>query len=281
VAGAWKFGFSPRWEQRFPDGWKWEVNTLGLTSYADADSGQFPAGTTLADDPVNLTLRTVSAATANLPAPQVTISDHYETLDPMTNAVTWEYTTTSIIDQRTGQHVDGDAAGDYYFLPRNLDRSQTYIVSNSSYHSLPMTFQREESVSGIHTYLFSYYGDLVNTAAYPDVQLEAGQAIVCPGFQLEYWVEPTTGELVKYREWCEGDWVVNQATGERVYALSRWGGESTGDDLIRQSDIVNSTLTTYKWMTMYLPLLLAGIGIVALVLAVVPGLRVKADKVTA
>src|SRR5687768_323230 len=104
AAGVWKLGLSPRWEQRFPNGWIWEVNTLGLTSYADSATGQFPDGTTLADDPVNLTLRTVSADSASVLAGQVTISDHFVTHDPMTNEVTWEYTTTAVIDQQSGKH---------------------------------------------------------------------------------------------------------------------------------------------------------------------------------
>jgi Porin PorA len=125
-------------------------------------------------------------------------------------------------------------------------------------------FQSEEDISGIKTYWFSYRGDLDTTPAYPDVEVETGQTITCFDFELDFWVEPTTGEVVRYREWCEGDYVVDTASGEKLYAISRWGAESSGDDLLRQADKVKTALRNYNWMTRYIPLLLLVAGLALL-----------------
>jgi hypothetical protein len=253
AAGVWKFGLSRNWTNRYQDQWAWEVETLGQSGYPD-ESGSYAEGTTLADDPINLTLREVSADADEAPAGQVLISDHFESRDAVTNEVTWDYTATALVDAATGRHVEGDFAGDYYFFPRNVDKGATYVISNSSYRSLPMTFQQEEVVGGVNTYLFAYHGDLDNTEANAEfVTLEPGQVVTCFDFALEYWVEPVTGEIVKYREWCEGDWVVDQATGERVSAISRWGGATSGDDIIRQVTNVQSKKLAYLWASLYGP----------------------------
>jgi len=271
AAGIWKFGISQRWSNRYADGWSWEVNTLGLTGYPDEATGQFAEGTTLADDPINLTIRTVTADASAAPVGQVLISDHYETRDTVTNEVTWDYTSTATVDAATGRNVGGDGAGDYYFFPHNVEKNATYAISNSSYVGLPMTFESEESVGGIDTYRYAFRGDLDNTAANAGwVTLEPGQVVTCFDFTLEYWVEPATGETVKYREWCEGDWVVIAATGEKVYPVTRWGGETSGDDIIRQVTRVQNMRMSYLWATLYGPLAAAVLGIVLIGLAVIP-----------
>ena len=272
VAGVYKFGFSERmFSQRFPDGWTWELNSVGLTSYADGETGQFPEGTTLADDPINLSARRVTADAEGAPAGQVQINDHYETRDPISNEIAWEFTSNATVDATTGQYVDGEFRGDYYFLPRNVDKNATYKVTNSSYVSLPMTFQREEAVAGINTYVFGHYEHINNTVANaPYLDLKPGQEVWCFDFSLEYWVEPVTGEIVKFREWCEGDWVVDAGSSERLYAVSRWGAETTGDDLLVSADKVRSQLNSYKLMTLYLPLLLLAVGVIILGIALVP-----------
>lgn len=263
-AGLWKLFLSPTYEQRFPLGWSWEFNAIGLSSYADETTGQFPEGTMLADDPINITVRYVTSSASDK-AGEVVINDRYENRDPVTNAMEWELEVTSTVDSKTGKHTAGEHIGDYYFLPNQLDKNQVYHISNSSYIHLPMSFQREEVVAGINTYLYAFYGDMNNELAYAGfVTVEEGQEIICYDIALEYWVEPTTGEFVKLRENCEGDWVVD-ANGERLYAISRWGAESSGDDLIRQSSSVQSKLNTYNLMTLYAPVGLGILGVLLLI----------------
>lgn len=265
AAGVWYFVIAPQSTQRFPDGYTWELNSLGVTGYPDEETGQYAEGTTLEDDPINLTLRTINADSASDGA--VRITDYYETRDATTDTVTWSFSLETLVDSETGQHVEGETAGDYFFLPRNLDKDETYVISNSSYFSLPMTFQSEEEVAGINTYLYGHYeaiDDTIANAAF--VELEDGQSVWCDDFSLEYWAEPNTGEIIKYREWCEGDWVVDNATGERLYTISRWGGETTGDDLIRRAREVNSLLNSNRMNTLYIPGALAIVGLVLLLM---------------
>src|SRR5689334_11684675 len=113
AAGIWAFGLKQQFNQRFPDGWRWEMSTLGLTSYPDPAVGTFPEGTTLRDDPINLTTRTVTAESDGAPAGLVRIDDHFVVTDPVTNAIGWEYTSSALVDPVTGQYHDGDATGDY------------------------------------------------------------------------------------------------------------------------------------------------------------------------
>ncbi len=268
AAAVVRFGIGESmFSQRFPDGWTWNVNSIGLTGYPD-ETGQFAEGTTLADDPLNISIRTVTAEADGAPVGQVNITDHYETRDPLTNAVTWEFTSTATVDAATGRYLDGEFQGDYYFLPQNVAKSTTYTVTNNTYLSLPMTFQREETIAGINTYLFGHYEAIDDTLANMSlVALEPGQQVWCFDFSLEYWVEPRTGEIVKFREWCDGDWVIDPATNERLYAVSRWGAETTGDDLIMSASRVSSQLNTYNWVAVYLPLLLLGVGSLMLGLA--------------
>ena len=263
-AGLWFFVLRNNYNQRFPAGWSWTFDSIGYSSYAN-DEGNFPEGTTVLDDPISINAREVTADTVNAPAGQVRILDHFETYDPVTNDVTWELDFEAFVDPKTGQYVGGDLDGNYYFLPQNISKDSVYPIANTSYRGLEMRFQREEVLNGINTYLFAYYGDFNNEAAYPDTPLEENQAIICFGVELEYWVEPTTGEIVKYREWCEGDYIVDTSAAEpvRVRAIQRWGAESTGDDLLRRSVEVQNILFQYQLMNLYLPI---GLGVLGLAL---------------
>jgi hypothetical protein len=264
AAVVWRFGISTQFNQRFPQGWTWKVDSVGQTSWAD-ESGSFVADTTLKDDPINITKRDVAVAGTNADG-SVEITDYFATFDAASNTVTWEFTYNASVDPVTGLHTTPEYADSYYLIPRNAEKT-TYKVRNSSYQGVPLAFQREEMLAGINTYVYEYRADMDNAAAYPDVKLEDGQKILCFDMQLTYWVEPTTGEIVKYREWCEGDWAVDSA-GERLYGLSRWGGENSGDDLIRRSAEVQSMLSNFNLMTLYIPLGLLVAGIACLIMFV-------------
>jgi hypothetical protein len=263
VAGAWRLFGAREWNNRYNDDWSWEVDTLGVSVWADETTGEFPPNA-MEDDPINITQRTITVAKFNTDDNTAEIEDYYTSRDPATNAVVWEFTYEAMVDAETGKLTSEPNAGDYLFFPRQVEK-KTYTISNSSYQSIPMSFVKEEKLAGLDTYLFSYRDNMNNTVAYSDVTLEEGQTIICFDFELDYWVEPTTGEIVKYREWCPGDYVVDVASNERLYPLSRWGGETSSDDLIRRSDVVKSELNDYKMATLYIPLGLAIVGVVLIV----------------
>jgi hypothetical protein len=270
AAAAWVFVLSPRSEQRFPVGWRWEVNTLASTIFADTETGQFVDDTPLDEAPPNIAQRVITASAEGAPAGYVTLTDQYTYSDALTGAVQWQQTSTAIVDPLTGRYADAEFAGDYFLFPRNVEQT-TYTIRNSTYLGIPLSYVGTESVLGLPTYKFTYADDLNNPLSYPDLPLEDGQAVVCANFELTYWVEPVTGEVVKFREWCgEGDHVVDTATGEQLYALARWGGETSGDDLIRSVGEVHARLTTTQWLTIYLPLALGILGAALIVVGVLP-----------
>ncbi|MFZ4815606.1 MAG: porin PorA family protein [Phototrophicaceae bacterium] len=260
IAVAWPFTVSPRFAGRFPEGWSWEVNTLGHLGTADPATGEFAPGTTLADEPIHLNVRLVSADTTDTAPGQIKLTDLNELRNSVTNVVEWESNTDYFVDATTGRVTDGEFTGTLFLFPRNVQKDEIYSLT--SYSGVQMRFQREEEIAGIDTYVFGNYepwGSTQANAAF--VPLEVGQSTQCVEFSLEYWVEPVTGEVVKFREWCERDVLVG-ADGEVITTLFRWGSESTGDDLIRQSALVNARLNTFRWMTLYIPALLGVVGVI-------------------
>lgn len=74
AAGVVKFGFGERmFSERFPDGWTWQVDSLGTNLDIDPEIGVFPEGTTIADDPMVIIERTITASAQNAPAGAVNI----------------------------------------------------------------------------------------------------------------------------------------------------------------------------------------------------------------
>jgi Porin PorA len=275
AAIVWKVGIAPTQEKRFPADWQYKVDAVGLTGYAD-EQGNFPEGTTLKDDPINISKRSIAIAQVNADG-SVLLKDHYQVFDPATNALSWDYVVEATVDPVTGKHVNPEYANDYFFFPRDAQKT-TYNVRNVSYQGLPLAFQQEETISGINTYHYSFKGDIDDTASYPDYALEPNQTILCLNFELHYWVEPTTGEVLKYREWCEeGDWIVNTETGEKIIALSRWGSDNSGDDLIRRTPEVRNLLNMTNLNRLYIPLALAVVGLIVMIFTLVPPLLRNRD----
>jgi hypothetical protein len=273
LAGVWKFGISPNSEKRFSEDWSWKLETIGAAGYPD-DQGNFPPNE-MQDDPFSISSRDI---TIDYPKnDEAKIQDKYTSYDAVTNAVTWEYTYTAELDPKTGEHKD--QADTYYFFPRHLDKTQTYKISNTSYPALPLKFEKEEAVEGLNTYVFAFHGSYDNSSAYEGTAtLEENQDIRCVNLDLIFWVEPLTGETVKYHEWCEGDEIYNTETDEHVAWLSRWWGETKAEDIITRVDEVKSQRQTLLLTTQYIPLglLVIGLGLVA-----VGGLRLRKSSTIA
>jgi len=259
-SGIWTLSLGPRWTARFPDGWRWEANFLGTNLYPDPKTNQFPERKFPDDDDIGATERVVTVSAEKSPSGGVVLSDHYLSRDVNTGAVTWELTYKANIDPVTGLYLDKQYQGDYFIFPRNVEK-KTYKIRNTSYQGLPLDFKGESTIESLSAYEFVYIGTMDNAAAYPDTKLEAGQGIRCTNMELRYWVEPLTGEVLKYRERCNADEVYEVATGKALYPLSRWSGESTGDDVIRRLHSIQAQRTTYLWVSSYIPLLLMVIGL--------------------
>lgn len=270
IAGSviWKVGIAPSMEKRFPTNWQYKFDILGRSSYADASTGKFPDGTTLKDAPINISKRDITVSQVNADG-TVELTDHFVTFDPESNAVTWELTTKATVDSVTGKYIKPEFANDYYFIPRDSQKT-TYSIRNNYLQGVPFAFQNEENISGINTYHYGYKGDYDDVISNSDVKIEPDQTIICFNLAVDFWVEPTTGEIVKYHESCEGDWVVNTKTNVKLYAISRWGSDNTGDDLVRRAAEVRDMLNATNMNRLYIPLLLAVVGLSVLAFALVP-----------
>jgi hypothetical protein len=247
AAAVWKIAAAPRFDVRFPDGWKWSLTTFGTNLYADEKTGQFPDSKKFpTDDDVNVSDRMITVSRQNTSSGLVRLDDHYLAKDPNTGAITWDFT----------YHADVD--------PRNVQKGTTYRVRNTSYPGLPVTFQQETTVNGLAVYELAYVGDYNNAAAYPETKLAEGQTIKCTNFDLRYWVEPLTGEVVKYTEHCNADAVVDVASGKALNYLSRWSGETQSNSIIARVSEVSVQRNTYLWLTSYGPMLLGIFGVALL-----------------
>lgn len=264
-AALWYFWLGQNWTQRIPNGWEWTSSSIGTQGWADYETGEYPA-----EDLVNFYSRSMQVISDAGQSGGVILEDNYTTFDPATSVVTWEYIYSAPVDPKTGEHLGAEYRGDYFVFPRNVDKT-TYNMRFSTYEGLPFAFQREETLEGMLTYVFYYKGrgeyteSYAGTEEYEGVTVEPGQEIKCKDDQLtgKLWVEPVTGEIVKFDEGCaSGDSVYDIASGEELYALSRWTGTSAGDDVIQRIDRIRGQRTQYLWMARFLPLLLLLTGMI-------------------
>ncbi len=269
----WILVLSSTFTERFTEDWTWDVNILGTTAFADEETGAFP-DTPMDDDPITITERSMSVT--KIDGDTAEIDDEYRQTDPATNTVLWELTYSISVDRETVKHAEEAYQDDYFLFPENTEK-KTYNYRNSTYQGVPMKFEKEEEVSDITTYKFIYHEDLDNTLAYDYIELEEGQKVVCFDFEADFWVEPRTGEVLKYREYCPGDYVVD-ANGEKLYGLQRWSGETTGDDLIRRADVIKDRINDLKLYGLYIPLASGVLGLIVLAFGIAPLLLKKSEN---
>ena len=204
LAAVWRFGVAPRLTQRVPPGWSWSSNFIGTTSYADPQTGELPEKATVA----TYERRMYLASEAGRPR-AVTVEDSYITFDPKTRQKLWEYNYRAEVDPQTGAHVRPEYQGEVYVFPRNVEKT-TYKFRNNYIKGVPLSFQREEEVEGVNTYLFAYKGrgeyteSYAGTKDFPGYKAEPGQELRCANdqFTVKVWVEPVTGEILKFDERC-------------------------------------------------------------------------------
>lgn len=271
LAAVWYFWLGPSMNPRLSEGWEWKSQAIGTQAWADFETGQYPA-----EDFVNFYDRTMRVISAAEQPDRVIVEERSTTYEPDTREVTWEAIFSAPVDPKTGQHLQADYAGDYFVLPRNAEKT-TYNMRFGSYQGLPFAFQREENIEGVETYVFYYKGHAeytftyASTEDYAGVDVEPGQEIKCKDDQLTVtiWVEPVSGEMVKFDEACSsGDSVFDIASGEELYAISRWTGVSAGDDVVERADSIRQRRARILWTTTYGPALLLIVGLVALAVGV-------------
>jgi hypothetical protein len=274
LTAGWQFGLVRRLAQRIPSGWTWKADLIGINAYPDPQTGKLSDK----DSTSVYQRRMYIASEADRPR-SVMLEDTNLSLDPTTGKKIWEYIYRAQVDPQTGAHLKKEYLGDYYLFPRFVEK-KTYKFRNNYIKGVPLSFQRQEEIEGVQTYLFSYrgYGEYtesyVGTPEAPGVKIEPGQEIRCDDdqFIVNAWVEPVTGEILRLDEGCSaGDSFYDKATGRRLGPLDRWAGKTAGDDDIQRAEIISRDRSKLLWITRYIPLTLLLAGGLCFGLAFVPG----------
>jgi hypothetical protein len=271
AAAAWRFALARPWTQRLPAGWSASADYVGTMTYADSLTGRLPDR-----DPVSKYERSQRVSPDSSHPASIVIEDRLVIRDIETGKTTWEYTTQTVVDPQTGALQAEAYRGDIAVFPRGVHRTP-YRLRANYVKGLPLTFEREENLDGLATYVFAYRGRGEYTESYagsgefPGIRIPPGYEIRCSDdqFYFRIWVEPITGEQVKLEEGCvSGDYFYNAATGRRAGAVSRWNGVTAGDALIERTAAVRSLRSKYLWLTRYGPGAILGLGVLLLVLGI-------------
>ena len=256
-------------------GWEVQTTYLGTNNYPDPATGQF-----VGPGAVSVYERRFKAY-SDTQSGEIMMEESYTVFDVMTEVITWQYIFVAPVDPQSGAHLSEKYHGSYFLFPRNAQKT-TYVMSFGTYRDVPMAFETEETLEGLTTYLFSYTGALdyafsyASTDQYAGVDIEPGQEIKCWDNQLllNAWVEPVTGEIIKFSESCfSGDYIYEQATGKQVAPVAIWSGETAGDALTARLVEVSGERSRILWLSLYIPALLAILGVTGLVLGVTPVMK--------
>lgn len=263
-AVVWHLTLGQSLTQRIPPGWSWSSQYVGEVTYPDRHSGQFPVRNELGAYRRALTILSEDRHGS------VLLNDAYKITNLRTGVTEWEYIIDFEIDPDTGQHLNPEYSGQYIVLPQDLRKDRTYTLRSSYIKGMPLQFVREEVIEGVQVFLFAYEGRgeyteaYTGTAEYAGVEVPPGHEIKCAQdqFRLLVWAEVVTGEVLKIKESClSGDYIFDIATGRAVEPVLRWEAETAGMDVVRQADAVRDRITQLR-LARYLPVVLAGLGLV-------------------
>ena len=260
LAALLKFALAPQWTQRITPGWHYESYFTGISGQGDPATGNFSQNITAFYE----------RQTERVPqADGIVLEDTYTVRDPSTGKPEYQYIFRAPVDPQNGMHRDAQYRGEYFLFPRNT-QPITYRLRHSYIKGIPVTFVEEQLLEGLTVYLFAYKGrgeyteSYGGTSDYPGVPVGAGQEIRCADDQFIFraWVEPLTGEVLKVDESCySGDYLYDVATGTAVAPVLRWGGTTTGDDILKRNEFIRAERQKILLLDLYAPGLLAFVGL--------------------
>jgi hypothetical protein len=271
AAFLWHLRLADRWTRRIPPGWHISISYVGTQAVASQHhhTDTFPERDALAV--YERSQRLIGAGTV---PHSVVLESRLTIRDVRSDSVIREFVSHALVDERTGERLEPEYRGDIALFPRGVER-RSYRLRSDYAQGIALRFEREETINGLDTYLFSYRGRGEYTSAYEGaphaggITVEHGQEIRCADDRFSYrvWVEPATGAAVKVEEGCtSGDYVYDVRTGRRLYAVARWSGATLGNSLVTRAAEVRRIRLRHVWASRYLPLGLTvlGLGLVAL-----------------
>ena len=159
------------------------------------------------------------------------------------------------IDQRTGKHVQGygdENREGYLFAPKDAGREFTYWHIN---YDMPaqMKLVGEEVIEGLSVYRYecNYHADQTKNLAFlPGVPENRGIEL---DINLQLWVEPATGFLVKYEDHTTA-WFYDMQTKKRLHPWNRFHNTFEETSISKQVQTALLMRETILWRNRYLPL---------------------------
>lgn len=262
LAGLYALVIAPRKTIRIPQDWSFEAEYLGDLIYIDTDQ-QIPA-----KPMVNVYKRSMRVTTWS--RSKAVIEDIFETKDVYSGQVTWSATLRFNVNPENGAILSHpghpEAEGTQYVMPRNTEK-MNYNFFNYTLWPFTLMFEREDSLSGLPVYVFTYKGlvdftELTRLAEYTGGFKELPDNIKVQSFDyyMELWVEPRTGEIVRMVDIDPGDYWVDASTGKKIQLAAIWSGSTTGNTDLTLVDRVKTHLLLMDLHHRWIPLLLFGIG---------------------
>jgi hypothetical protein len=192
--------------------------------------------------------------------------------DLNSSQVVWETRGSVGIDMNTRQLVRGygdiDREG-YFGFPVNLEKKDYEIWHPGLYGKNNAVFQREETVKGLRTYLFTFdIKDLPSSDNYP--QFNPRQAVM--DVKDKFRVEPVTGRIVDYEEWFESR-LLKTDLPEQIIDVGTF--RFTDATVLQQVQLAEKELLLRQVFKLWIPLTL---GIIAMVLILGAALSGKKRK---
>lgn len=250
------------WRDRIPAAWEWRSSFVGVST-PPAANGRFPA-----QDVTVIYDRNLRVVDERQRPGHVVVSDSYINREPRTGKVLYDYTVRFRVDPRTGRHLP-PFERDHLLFPRHTQR-RTYSMRITYLKGVPLAFRRVEEVEGLQVYRFGYSGRMEYTDFYrgtpevPGMAIPPDREIRCfeDQYRIDYWVEPTTGIVVKLAERCRSaDVLQDRATGAFRANVLRWSAESTGNDVVAKVEDAWKKRAYMLATLRYIPLALAALGL--------------------
>jgi hypothetical protein len=276
VAGISPFIYDKYFDYRIPADWSWQAKYLGDSAFPD-ETGNFSSKRSIA----------VNQRTQKLLSwgpDKAIIADDFTVTDVNSGAIVYQSKVQWEVDPKTGQHIKGWGAGKGvglpFLFPRHAEKKD-YRVFNYYLEPFTARFDRVEEVNGLTTYVYKFDDELdatdsyKGTGEYPGVKPGPGQTVVFSKILLEYWVEPSTGEIVKSVEDSAGDYVIDIKTRKLLIPLSAWTANMADDSVYRQVQLLNNRMVMRSYYTVWVPTVAAIIGLIFVVVGVIGMYRKK------
>lgn len=212
---------------RLPDDFSYQASVISYDNFYNEQTASF-SGKTASD--TTFTYKAAGAHGSEL--------DVKNLFDVRTTAGEKIFTVerTYGIERATQKHLSGHGDRDrngYLFAPSHLAKQDfTYWHINYDEPAL-MKFQNEEDVLGLKTYQYmaDYHADQTKDLTHlPGVGVSRGVTL---DINLQLWVEPETGYLVKYEDHTTA-YYYDLATGERLYPWNQFSNGYSFDSIADQ-----------------------------------------------